>query len=154
MGEKTKMRRMDVVELVNGLRAASRLTAPPMMDNRKFAYAVSRNLVFLVPIVEQAAKLETAFEEERLALNKIHGKKDDKGQYIMTRGSDGIDHYTLADEAAFNGAYKPLKKEFDDDMAADVDVEIHKVAFADIPPGITGDQMHAIRWLVKDPPQE
>lgn len=149
MGEKMKMKRSDMVAIVNGLRAASRLSAPPPLDNRKFAYAVARNLIFLVPLVEQAAKLEQAFEEQRIELNKAHATKDAQGQPVIDKG-----HYVLVDVAAFTAALAPLQKEFNDDMAAEIDVELHKVAFADVPPGITGDQMASIMPLIKDPPKD
>lgn len=149
MGEKMKLQRKEVVALVNGLRSASRLSAPPPNDNRKFAYAVARNMVFLTPVLKATAELEAAFRDQCRELSIAHAVKDDKGEPVIKDG-----HYVIADEPEFEKLLAPLTETHDSDMAEEVEVELHKVAYADIPPSITGDQMFSILPIIKDPPAE
>lgn len=154
------MKHRELVALYRGLDRLGSLTGV------KFAYAVSRNLSLLKPVMESIDKsIEPSaefseYDKARIKLAEEHAKKDEKGKPIIEEGN-----YIMENDEAWQTAFEALKaqhaeviakreaqiKEYNELLELENPmVSLHKVKLADVPQGITVVQMHSIKDIIEE----
>lgn len=84
----------------------------PGLDKR-LVYALTRNKARLEPVFSAVSEMEKPseamleFEKERIALAKVHARKDGNGAPVTANGE-----FMLADKAAFAEAFSALKQKY------------------------------------------
>jgi len=137
--------------------------------NKTFAYAVFRNKDILDKEIETINKLKRQphpdyinFENERTLLCKIHCEKDENGNPILQYNPDGTQAFKIMDMQAFNTEFAEIqvkyedvlkdmqdaKRDFDDFMEKDSDVELKKVNVNDLPDDISANFLEKIKFML------
>ncbi len=129
----------------------------------KFAYALLKNKKKIeeeIKIFEEIIKPNSKFEEyemQRIKLCELHSEKNEDGTPVIIG-----DRYKLIDENVFNKELEILKldyKEFIDErmkqineynkmLDEDINIEIIKIKFDDIPSNISAKELEDIQFMV------
>lgn len=138
---------------------------------KSFAYAVFKNKEKLDKEIEIINGLRKEphpdyinFENERTLLCQKHGEKDENGNPILNYNPDRTQSYKIVDYAAFNDEYqliaekykdvlddmKASKKEFDDFLDKESEVEITKIKIADLPEDVTANFLEKIKFMLDE----
>ncbi len=154
------MKKKEVITLHNNLKKLNNLTGV------KFAYAVSRNIGLLEPIIKalQDASVPNKdyfdYEKERVILAEKHSQKDENGNPKTIN-----DEYIISDKNKFTDELEKLRKKHKkaiDDYFSKMEeyrkmleeeaeeLNIFKIKMADIPNEITVEQMNVIKDLIEN----
>lgn len=138
--------------------------------NKTFAYAVFKNKDILDKEIETFNKLKRNphpdyinFENERILLCKIHSEKDENGEPILQQNPDGTQSFKINDMNKFNEEYQELikkyddvlkdmteaKREFDEFMEKESEVELKKVRIEDLPDDISASFLEKIKFMLE-----
>ncbi|NPV12976.1 MAG: hypothetical protein HPY57_14515 [Ignavibacteria bacterium] len=138
--------------------------------NKTFAYAVFRNKDILDKEIETINKLKREphpdyinFENERTLLCRTHCEKDENGNPQLQYNPDGTQSFKIIDMAKFNDEYQILakkyedvlkdmqdaKKDFDEFMEKESDVELKKVRLEDLPDDISANFLEKIKFMLE-----
>lgn len=159
------MKHSDILALDGAIRSCGNLAGV------KFAYALSKNLRLIEPIVKSMAdSLQPgaefkAYNLERVQLAEKHCIKDASDRPVI---ADGKYQFTPQDRITFDARLNDLQVKFadaiaerkqqEDDYIALLDSEIdeqtlpvfHIVKLADVPEGITAGQLEGIHQLIAE----
>ena len=136
------------------------------MQGSKFASAVAKNKAKVRSIINSLRKVkrhpkEEEFERRRVEICEKHCERDGDGNPVLEHNA----FQGLQGNADFDAEIDDLREEFkalmdhrqkekDDfnvSLDEEVEVEIHKVAFKDVPESITADQLGRIMPMVIEP---
>ena len=129
----------------------------------KFAYSIIKNKKKIeeeIKLFEEVIKPSSAYEEyerKRIVLCEIHAEKDTEGRPVVVG-----DKYKLIDIDIFNAELEKLKggyqdiieerisqiNEYNKVLDEDIDIDILKINFNDLPSDITPKQLESIDFMI------
>ena len=129
----------------------------------KFAYSIIKNKKKIeeeIKLFEEVIKPSSAYEEyerKRIVLCEIHSEKDTEGRPVIVG-----DKYKLIDIDIFNTELEKLKggyqdiieerisqiNEYNNVLDEDIDIDILKINFNDLPSDITPKQLESIDFMI------
>ena len=150
-----------------GLREA--LNEVDYIKGKTFAFAVFKNKAILDSEIEAINSIKKDpgqdyidYEQERTALCETHSEKDENGKAILDYNPNGTQSFKIIDTEAFGKDYEGLakkhedmlkgvaenKKEFEDFLEKDAEVELKMVSIDDLPEDISASFLEKIKYLI------
>lgn len=122
-------------------------------NEKKFGYALIRNIDKIESKLKEFSSLTKDFEKERLELAEKHALKDADGNPIMSY-SNGLQFFRLGkNQSKYNEELKPLRENhnmqgFDDLMDEECDIEFYTIKEDLIPEDLNNDLVRRIKELI------
>jgi len=114
----------------------------------KFAYAVLKNREKLTSYLTEVSEnpIVVAYEKKRIELAEKLAKKDEEGKAVIIQG-----RYQFEDQKVYEEAVKemPERKEYEEFMESEAEVELHMIKQEDVSPEITANQLSGIEALIE-----
>jgi len=150
-----------------GLREA--LNEVDYIRGKAFAYAVFKNKDLLDKEIEDLNKVKKEphpdyinFENERTLLCRLHSEKDEDDNPVLQYNPDGTQAFKILAIEEFQKDYEKLakkyddvlndmadsKKEFDDFMERESDVQLKKVSVDDLPDDVSAGFLEKIKYMI------
>jgi len=140
------------------------------IKGKVFAFAVFKNKQILDREIEaiNAIKKDPGedyikYEQERTNLCALHSEKDENGNPILEYLPNGQQSFKIADMKKFEEEYSKLaernkellesiaenKKEFEEFLEKEADVELKKISIDDLPDDISASFLEKIQFIIE-----
>jgi hypothetical protein len=139
------------------------------INGKTFAYAIFKNKAILdseMEAINSVKKLPSEgfkeYDEKRISLCELHSEKDEDGNVLFNNNPNGQQAFNILDHEAFGKDYEKLskeyeevlteiatnKKEFEEFLAKDSDIQLIKVAITDLPDEISASFLEKIKFIL------
>lgn len=164
------MKNIDLLML--GEQLKSKIEELKLLQGAKFTYGLSKNISIIeeeIKHIQESIKPTeefTAYDEARVALCKVHAKKDKDGEFIYkVHPESGQQEYDIdVDGKKWTTAIEKLRKDnseaitkrekqlkdYNELLDADCEIEFYSMSIDSIPNEINVEQMLIVQHFIKD----